>query len=182
MLNQNNQGFIHSQRGLMFTLTPGIVEKGQQRQGEHWLVWVGQKLPGIITRFEPRSMGEGDMAGQHACSRQISLVSQATSVLIVACVQHTYITHQSAGTLAVGVHICQPACMQCIIFNGCGLACLKQGIWSAHIFQGCQLDQSQWAYLYFSWHDWSTHNIPSQLAALLVVDQHICWLAHLEHA
>ena len=51
-----------------------------------WLVWVGQKLPGIITRFEPRFRGEGDMAGWHACSRQISLVSQATSVLIVACV------------------------------------------------------------------------------------------------
>jgi len=51
-----------------------------------WLVWVGQKLPGIITRFEPRPMGEGDMGGWHACSRQILLVSQAMSVLIVACV------------------------------------------------------------------------------------------------
>jgi len=27
MLNQNNQGFMHSQRGLILTLTPGIVEE-----------------------------------------------------------------------------------------------------------------------------------------------------------
>src|SRR5882724_7620317 len=84
MLNQNNHGFMHSPRGSMLKLTPGIVEEGWEQYGEHWLVCVGQKMPGIITRFEPRPIGEGDMAVWHAWSRQIFLVSQATSLLIVA--------------------------------------------------------------------------------------------------
>src|SRR5882724_497919 len=100
MFNQNNQGFMQSK---------GINVETDHSGGRLgvigrtlWLVWVGQKMPGIISRFEPRPMGEGEMSGWHAWSRQISLVSQATSLLIVAW-------NSSAGfqgyNMSAGTHI-----------------------------------------------------------------------------
>jgi len=60
---------------------------------------------------------------------------------------------------------------------------MSAGMFKAHIiFPADQLHCLQQTRIYVGWHDWSAHNIPSQLAALLAADQDICqlhdWSAH----